>query len=97
MTSSRPYAVTVGIEARDDVRVLLSLASVLHRRGIGVSQANLSPPSLGRRTFTAVFTATNRQAVTLQASLSRLIEVVEVVLVEAGEGPKLGQSPDSVP
>jgi hypothetical protein len=85
MTGARQHAVRVALPEQNSTSTLLSLVSVLHRRAIEVGQAELSPASHGRRTFTATFTATDRQAATVLASLDNLIGVLEVVLGEATE------------
>ncbi|MDI6912377.1 hypothetical protein [Nocardioides sp.] len=95
MTDPRVYTVVVGLASQDDCAVLLSLASVLHRRRIPVRQVELTPPAYGRRVFTATFTATDRQAATLEASLRNLIEVDDVVLVEAAEVHRSNHHPES--
>jgi acetolactate synthase regulatory subunit len=90
MSGPRLYAVSVALQDRDSTHALLSLVSVLHRRAAAVGQADLSPASQGQRIFNATFTATDRQAATVRASLDNLIDVLEVVLAEATETSGIG-------
>jgi acetolactate synthase regulatory subunit len=87
------YAVRVALRDRDSTSTLLSLVSVLHRRAAEVGQAELSPASQGRRIFNATFTATDRQATTVRASLDNLIDVLEVVLGAVTDAPGVGAVP----
>ena len=80
MTGARLHSVRVALRDQDSTSTLLSLVSVLHRRAAEVGQAELSPASHGRRIFNATFTATDRQATTVRASLDNLIDVLEVTL-----------------
>ena len=93
MSSPRLYAVRVALREQDSTHALLSLISVLHRRAAEVGQADLSPASQGRRTFSATFIATDRQAATVRASLDNLIDVFEVVLGEATQTSCVGAVP----
>jgi acetolactate synthase regulatory subunit len=85
VTGTRLHVVRVALRDQNSTHALLSLVSVLHRRAAEVGQADLSPASQGRRIFNATFTATDRQAATVRASLDNLIDVLEVVLAEATE------------
>lgn len=90
MTDRRLYVVNASVAAGDDSAVLLSLASVLHRRGVHPHSVELSRAVRGRRTFTAAFSATSRQAATLRASLDNLVHVCQVALEEAaGDTPAM--------
>ena len=81
------YAVTVEVVGGDQ-STLLSLASVLHRRGVDVLAAELSRPVGGRRTFTATLAATTRQVDTVAATLRNLVPVMAVEVVPAGESAR---------
>lgn len=87
MTEARRYAVTVALAAQDGTTGLLSLMSLLHRRGVDVGRPELSPESHGRRTFIATFTAHPGRAATIRASLANLVEVLDVLLHESAESP----------
>jgi hypothetical protein len=87
MTGSGTYFVSVALVSGDRAG-LLSLASMLHRRGIDVLEAEFSRPSAGRRVFNATVAATPRQASTLEASLRNLIDVVGVFTCEALDTPR---------
>ncbi|GAA1526649.1 hypothetical protein [Nocardioides humi] len=79
MTGAVPHRVVVTTLDADRA-LLLSLASVLHRRGVDVLAADLKPPEHGRRQFCAVVVATTAQARTLRQTLSNRIDVVSVDL-----------------
>ncbi|MGH4001800.1 MAG: hypothetical protein ACRDTJ_30550 [Pseudonocardiaceae bacterium] len=75
----------VRVEMASDPRSdLLSMASVLHRRGVNVLEARLSTCDDGRRVFTASFTAQSQvQAATVGRSYEGLVGVFTVDLVPA--------------
>ncbi len=79
MTELGPYSVAV-VLADGDSSALLSVVSMLHRRGVDVLEAELTRPAADRRFFTATFTATWRQARTVEASLRNLVHAVSVEL-----------------
>jgi acetolactate synthase regulatory subunit len=81
MSDLREFSVSVSVH-RADQSTLLSLASVLHRRGVDVVEAALARQGSGYRSFTATFVATHRQAQTVEASLSNVVNVVEAELIE---------------
>ena len=85
MNGPRLYAVSVTLRDVDSTHALLSVVSVLHRRAAAVGRADLSAASRGQRMFNATFTATDRQAATVRASIDNLIDVLGVVLAEATE------------
>ena len=93
MSGARLHSVSVALRDHHSTSTLLSLVSVLHRRAADVGRAELSPASQGRRTFSATFTATDRQAATVRASLDNLIDVLDVVLDEATEATGGGAIP----
>jgi hypothetical protein len=62
---------------------LLGLASVLHRRGVEVVEAELGRPAHGRRVFSATFRATTRQAETVLRSMEGLVDVLDATLFVA--------------
>lgn len=82
--AAREYAVSVALEGGDHA-LLLSLVSMLHRRGVEVLEADLSRPTEGRRVFNASVSATASQARTLAASLRGVIHVVDVSLYDADD------------
>ena len=76
------YAVTVLLEGHGDRAVLLSLASLLHRRAVHPRRAELSAETDGRRTVTTTLARSPRQAATFEASLGDLIHVRGIALGE---------------
>lgn len=69
---------------------LLSAASVLHRRGIEVIEASLSPPSVeGSWQFAATFRSGPVQARTLLRSFGNLIGTTDAVLVDFADGSRM--------
>jgi transcription termination factor Rho len=62
---------------------LLGLASVLHRRGVDVVEAELSRPAHERRVFSATFRSTTRQAETVLRSMQGLVDVLDATLFQA--------------
>jgi hypothetical protein len=60
---------------------LLTLASVLHRRGVEVLAAEMSSSEHGAR-FVARFRGTAAQATTVRKTLSNLVDVSHAVLEE---------------
>jgi hypothetical protein len=84
MTEPRTLFAIRAVMTTDSSRSdLLSLASVLHRRGAEVIEAALSPALNGRRVFAATFDATSPQAATVLRSVENLINVIDVSLVDA--------------
>ena len=77
------FVVTVAMTVDGSRSDLLSMASVLHRRGVSVVEAELSRPAHERRVFSATFNATERQADTVSKSFANLIDVVDVALFRA--------------
>jgi len=62
---------------------LLGLASVLHRRGVDVVEAELARPAHERRIFSATFRSTTRQAETVLRSMQGLVDVLDATLFQA--------------
>ena len=62
---------------------LLGLASVLHRRGVDVVEAELSRPAHGRRVFSTTFRSTTRRAETVLRSMEGLVDVLDATLFQA--------------
>lgn len=87
MTGLQPFSVAVDLTGRNS-SALLSLVSTLHRRGVDVLSAELTRPTADRRTFTATFHATERQARAVEASLRNLVDVVGVEMCEAPAGDR---------
>ena len=84
MTSaSSLYAVSVAAQSDGSRSDLLSMAAVLHRRGVEVVDAEYPRRSNGRRVFSATFRATPSQATTVLRSFENLVDVVDAVLFEA--------------
>ena len=84
MTELRPYSVAV-VLADGDGSALLSVVSALHRRGVEVLDAELTRSAAGRRSFTATFVATCRQARTVEGSLRNLVHVIRAEVSEAAD------------
>ncbi|MET0929238.1 MAG: hypothetical protein ABWX74_06955 [Aeromicrobium sp.] len=80
---SQLFAVTVALTADGSRADLLSVASVLHRRGVEVVEAELGRPAHGRRVFSATFAATPQQAATVLRTFEGLVDVVDASLFEA--------------
>ncbi len=74
-----PHRVDVRL-ARHDRSTLLALVAVLHRRGVAVVAAELSPADDALPAFTATFVATERRAATVTASLRGLVDVQDVTI-----------------
>lgn len=83
MTARRLFVVTVALTATGARADLLTMASVLHRRGVDVVEAELSRPAHDRRVFSAMFAATSQQASTVGRTFEGLVDVVDVSLFEA--------------
>lgn len=82
-TSPGLFAVSVAAQADGSRSDLLTMASVLHRRGVEVVDAEFARPSHGRRVFSATFRASPSQAATVLRSFENLVDVVDAVLFEA--------------
>jgi hypothetical protein len=82
-TAPRLFVVTVALAASGARADLLGLASVLHRRGVEVVEAELGRPVDDRRVFSATFTAAPRQASTVLRTFENLVDVVDATLFEA--------------
>ncbi|MET0930841.1 MAG: hypothetical protein ABWX74_15075, partial [Aeromicrobium sp.] len=74
---------TVALTADGSCADLLSVASVLHRRGVGVVEAELGRPAHRRRVVSAAFAAPPQQAATVRRTFEGLVDVVDVSLFEA--------------
>jgi hypothetical protein len=83
MTSPELFAVTVAMTADGARADLLSMASVLHRRGVDVVEAEFGRAMHGRRVFSATFAATPQQASTVLKTFENLIDVVDASLFAA--------------
>jgi hypothetical protein len=81
--AERLYVVTVAVTTDGARSGLLGLASVLHRRGVDVLEAELARPSHGRRVFNATFGATPQRAATVLRTYENLVDVVDAALFEA--------------
>ncbi|GAA3512978.1 hypothetical protein GCM10022234_04580 [Aeromicrobium panaciterrae] len=77
------FVVTVAMVPGGARANLLSMASVLHRRGVDVVEAELSRPGHDRRVFSATFRSTARQAETVLRTLEGLVDVVDATLYAA--------------
>jgi hypothetical protein len=81
LTEPGVFAINVELAA-DRSADLLAMASVLHRRGVDVLEAQLSRPVGGRRVFTASFVAPSaRQANTVARTFEGRVDVLEVHLL----------------
>lgn len=80
MADTQPYVVTVLVQSCDATQSLLSLAAALHRRAARISRAELARTDRDGQVFQAIFTASDRHAATICASLENLVEVLEVTL-----------------
>jgi hypothetical protein len=76
----RLFAITAVMMTDSSRSDLLRMASVLHRRGVEVIKAEMSPALDGQRLFTATFGATTQQAFTVRRSVENLINVTDVSL-----------------
>lgn len=83
LTKPAVFAICVELAA-DPSADLLIMASVLHRRGVDVLEAQLSRPSGGSRVFSATFAApSERQAATVARTFQGRIGVLDVRLLAA--------------
>ena len=73
------FAVTVAVASEGSRSDLLAMASVLHRRGVKVVEAELTKPAHGRR----IFNATPAQAEMVLKSFQNMIDVLDAALFEA--------------
>lgn len=83
MNGTRLFVVTLAVLADGDRADLLAMASVLHRRGVDVVEAEMSRPSHGRRVFSSTFRAERHHAETVLKTFENLIDVVDASLFEA--------------
>lgn len=79
----RTFVVTVSMTPDDHGADLLTIASVLHRRGVRVVEADLGRPVSGRREFSATFVADAARATTVLRTLENRVDVVDAELFEA--------------
>ncbi|MCL3817305.1 hypothetical protein [Aeromicrobium wangtongii] len=79
----RLFVVTVALRADGARADLMTMAAVLHRRGVEVVAAELGRPAHGRRVFSARFVAAPRQASTVVRSFENLVDVVDTSLFAA--------------
>ncbi len=83
MNGTRLFVVTVALVADGDRADLLAMASVLHRRGVEVVEADMSRPSHGRRVFSSTFRAERHHAETVLRTFESVVDVVDASLFEA--------------
>lgn len=83
MNDLRLFVVTVALVSDGSRANLFAMASVLHRRGVEVVEADLTRPSHGRRVFSATFSAEPRRADTVLKSYENLVDVLDASLFEA--------------
>lgn len=83
MTASRLFVITVALTASGARADLMSMASVLHRRGVEVVEAELGRTVHDRRVFSATFAAAPRQASTVLRTFENIVDVVDASLFEA--------------
>jgi hypothetical protein len=77
------FAISVELAA-DPSADLLVMASVLHRRGVEVLEAQLSRPTGGRRLFTASFAArSGRHATSVARTFQARVGVLDAHLLTA--------------
>lgn len=79
----RAYVVTVSVTANDHGADLLTIASVLHRRGVQVVEADLARPVDGLRIFSATIITDPARAWTVLRTLENRIDILEADLFEA--------------
>lgn len=77
------FVVTVSVTADDHGADLLTIASVLHRRGVQVVEADLARPVQGLRVFSATIVTDPARAMTVLRTLENRIDVVDAELFEA--------------
>jgi hypothetical protein len=83
LTEPSVFAISVELVA-DPSADLLIMASVLHRRGVDVLEAQLSRPTGGRRVFTASFAARSaRHATSVARTFEGRVGVLDVHLLTA--------------
>lgn len=87
------FAVTVAVASEGSRSDLLAMASVLHRRGVKVVEAELTKPAHGRRIFNATFNATLAQAETVLKSFQNMIDVLDAALFEAVDARGIRDEP----
>ena len=83
MIGGRLFVVTVALVADGARADLMGMASVLHRRGVDVVEAELGRPVHQRRVFSATFRASPEQASTVLRTFEGLVDVVDATLFEA--------------
>lgn len=81
--SMQLFAVTVALTAEGSRADLMSMGAVLHRRGVEVVEAEFGRAVMGRRVFSATFSATPQQAATVLKTFENLVDVVDTSLFEA--------------
>ncbi|QGG40637.1 hypothetical protein [Aeromicrobium yanjiei] len=79
----RAYVVTVSVTANDHGADLLTIASVLHRRGVQVVEADLARPVDGCRVFSATIVSDPARAWTVLRTLENRVDVLGADLFEA--------------
>lgn len=89
------FAVAVVVASEGSRSDLLAMASVLHRRGVGVVEAELAKPVRGRRIFNATFSATSAQAETVLKSFQNIVDVLDAALFEALDAREIRDEPDN--
>jgi hypothetical protein len=89
----RLFAVTVVMTSHPTRSDLSGMASALHRLGVEVIEAKLCAPEQGRREFRATFSSAATQASRVLGSLQKVINVIDVSLVDAADAqaPRRGR------
>jgi len=85
VTVQQLFAVAVKMTADGARADLMGMASVLHRRGIDVLEAELTRPTCGLRMFTALFFSSPQQASTVLRTLESLVDVLDASLLEVSD------------
>jgi hypothetical protein len=79
----RLFVIAVAMTVDGSRADLLQMASVLHRRGVEIVEADLSRSAHGRRVFSATFHAAERQAETVLRTMEGLVDVIDASLFNA--------------
>lgn len=87
------FAVTVAVASEGARSDLLAMASVLHRRGVKVVEAELTKPAHGRRIFNATFDATPARAETVLKSFQNMVDVLDAALFAAVDARETRDEP----
>ena len=93
MTDQTTYTVTAVLNPGSETSALLRVVSVLHGRHTVVHRLTFDSDRTQGPTVTARVSLTNAGWTTLQRSLDRIVEVLQVVGSVTQEGQRQGQPP----